>query len=124
MDIDSEISTIYPPSASSASTASKISSELSRNNMTVLDASVLSPMIRRVLQEQQDQFMHRLEQTLMQQKTKTPNKSSPKNLRRSPRLCHKNDDPDDILADETLISGPAFSGESFHNPSKKDVKTQ
>ena len=36
--------------------------------MTVLDASVLSPMIRRVLQEQQDQFMNRLEQTLLQQK--------------------------------------------------------
>ena len=32
--------------------------------MTVLDASVLSPMIRRVLQEQQDQFMNRLEQSM------------------------------------------------------------
>ena len=36
--------------------------------MTVLDASVLSPMIRRVMQEQQDQFMQRLEQTILQQK--------------------------------------------------------
>ena len=69
----SEISTIYPPSSTGSSvlpsiSASKITSELSRNNMTVLDASVLSPMIRRVLQEQQDQFMNRLEQTLLQQK--------------------------------------------------------
>ena len=43
--------------------------------MTVLDASVLSPMIRRVLQEQQDQFMNRLEQSMsimanMQKKVK------------------------------------------------------
>jgi len=108
----SEISTIYPPSSTGSSvlpsiSASKITSELSRNNMTVLDASVLSPMIRRVLQEQQDQFMNRLEQTLLQQKTKTPNKSSPKNLRHSPRLCPKIDES--LLADETLISGPAFS---------------
>ena len=50
------------------STVSKIATELSQNNMTVLDASVLSPMIRRVMQEQQDQFMQRLEQTLLQQK--------------------------------------------------------
>ena len=69
----SEISTIYPPSSTGSSvlpsiSASKITSELSRNNMTVLDASVLSPMIRRVLKEQQDQFMNRLEQTLLQQK--------------------------------------------------------
>ena len=64
----SELSTIYPPSTSSASTISKITSELSQNNMTVLDASVLSPMIRRVMQEQQDQFMQRLEQTILQKK--------------------------------------------------------
>jgi hypothetical protein len=43
--------------------------------MTVLDASVLSPMIRRVLQEQQDHFMNRLEQSMsimanMQKKVK------------------------------------------------------
>ena len=65
----SEISTIYPPSSTGSSvlpsiSASKITSELSHNNMTVLDASVLSPMIRRVLQEQQDQFMNRLEQSM------------------------------------------------------------
>ena len=66
----SELSTIYPPSTSSASTISKITSELSQNNMTVLDASVLSPMIRRVMQEQQDQFMQRLEQTILQKKVK------------------------------------------------------
>ena len=76
----SEISTIYPPSSTGSSvlpsiSASKITSELSRNNMTVLDASVLSPMIRRVLQEQQDQFMNRLEQSMsimanMQKKVK------------------------------------------------------
>ena len=76
----SEISTIYPPSSTGSSvlpsiSASKITSELSHNNMTVLDASVLSPMIRRVLQEQQDQFMNRLEQSMsimanMQKKVK------------------------------------------------------
>ena len=76
----SEISTIYPPSSTGSSvlpsiSASKITSELSHNNMTVLDASVLSPMIRRVLQEQQDHFMNRLEQSMsimanMQKKVK------------------------------------------------------
>ena len=70
--------------------------------------------ICRVLKEQQDQFMQRLEQTLLLQKTKTPNKSSPKLARRSPRLSLQQKQngaspklrEDDLLgADETLISG-------------------
>jgi len=115
----SEISSIYPPSAVSSvtSTVTKAVSDMG-HNMTLLDATVLSPMIRRVLKEQQDQFMQRLEQTLLLQKTKTPNKSSPKLARRSPRLSLQQKQngaspklrEDDLLgADETLISGPAFS---------------
>lgn len=87
----SEISSIYPPSS-----ASKGSS-----NMTVLDASILSPMIRRVISEQQSQFLSRLEETLrLGRKNMTPNRSSP---RRSPRLSWTAD------GEETLISGPAFT---------------
>lgn len=94
----SELSSIYPP---------KI--DFSQNpNLTVLDASVLSPIMKK-LQEQQNEFLARLEQTLLKNKTKTPNKSSP---RRSPRIqqnsrIQKNLEED--LFDETLISGPAFS---------------
>ena len=81
--------------------------------MTVLDATMLSPIIRRVLSEQQQQQSERedrlfakielLEETLKHtKKTKTPNKSSPV-YRRSPRLNNSN------LLEETLISGPAFT---------------
>ena len=81
--------------------------------MTVLDATMLSPIIRRVLSEQQQQQSERedrlfakielLEETLKHtKKTKTPNKRSPV-YRRSPRLNNSN------LLEETLISGPAFT---------------
>ena len=69
--------------------------------MTVLDATLLSPIIRRVLSEREDRLFQRLEETL-KMKPKTPHKSSPKVLRRSPRL--NNDD----LLEETLISGNRF----------------
>jgi len=106
----SEISSIYPPS-SSKSVTSNIASEMA--NMTVLDATMLSPIIRRVLSEQQQQQSERedrlfakielLEETLKHtKKTKTPNKRSPV-YRRSPRLNNSN------LLEETLISGPAFT---------------
>ena len=66
--------------------------------MTVLDATLLSPIIRRVLSEREDRLFQRLEETL-KMKSKTPHKSSPV-LRRSPRLNKEND-----LFEETLISG-------------------
>ena len=42
----SEISSIYPPSSSVTSTVSKAVSDMG-HNLTILDSSVLSPMIRR-----------------------------------------------------------------------------
>ena len=67
--------------------------------MTVLDATLLSPIIRRVLSEREDRLFQRLEETL-KMKPKTPHKSSPV-LRRSPRINKENED----LFEETLISG-------------------
>ena len=72
--------------------------------MTVLDATILSPIIRRVLSEREDRLFAKielLEKTLIH--AKTPKKSSPVACRRSPRLNNSN------LLEETLISGPAFT---------------
>ena len=89
----SEISSI-PSSSSKAS------------NMTLIDASCLSPLLRKVIAEHEDKLIERLQQTL---KINSP--------RRSPRLLKKdgnfkNGHPttnDNSFFDETLIQGPAFS---------------
>ena len=109
----SEISSI-PSSSSKAS------------NMTLIDASCLSPLLRKVIAEHEDKLIERLQQTL---KINSP--------RRSPRLLkkgenYKNDLPttnDNSFFEETLIHGPAFSSgrrklrENIDNLNEEDENT-
>jgi hypothetical protein len=106
----SEISTIYPPSASNSlhSTTTSAAPEAAAN-MTLMDVSMLSPLLRKFAKQFKDDFFQTLETTLKTRdvKIKTPNRSSPKETsRRSARLPAP---VFDDSADETLISGPAFT---------------